>query len=130
MQPTLRALSTNHLFLILTVWYLVFTTIDRWFMNAISIQSQYIMYISNCCISHFIYNIIIDVALQSQILSAAFFAGSSPGIAAYACGSVDSFSSYTKIYSISRTFIQALCNCLIPITLMLIGSLDIRRVIH
>ncbi|CAF1164054.1 unnamed protein product [Adineta ricciae] len=107
-------------------WILVLVTIDRWIWIRYSSKAN-----KWCTHRHIVIGIlstvIITTALHSHMLSPQLFGRLMPGIATSACGSVNPIGSYANFYSSQWPFIQVIFGCLIPISIMLLGSFDIYQ---
>ncbi|CAF0984705.1 unnamed protein product [Adineta steineri] len=112
-----------------SAWILVFVTIDRWLRTRFPFKankwcSHKNVIIVTICI------IIIGIGLHSHMLSAQLFGKFFPGVATVACGPVQLWAPYTLFFFVQWPFIQVFFVCLIPVTLMLLGSIDIHRTIQ
>ncbi|CAF1085247.1 unnamed protein product [Adineta steineri] len=112
-----------------SAWILVFVTIDRWLRTRFPFKANKWcthrnVVIVTICIT------IIGISLHSHMLNAEFFGKFYPGIATVACGPVQFLIPYTYFFFIQWPFIQVFFVCLIPATLMLLGSIDIHRTIQ
>ncbi|CAF0984722.1 unnamed protein product [Adineta steineri] len=112
-----------------SAWILVFVTIDRWLRTCFPFKANKWCTHKNVIIVT-ICIIIIGTSLHSHMLSAQLFGRLQPGIATSACGPADPFSLYANFYFAQWPFIQVFFVCLIPVTLMLLGSIDIHRTIQ
>ncbi|CAF4020205.1 unnamed protein product [Adineta steineri] len=112
-----------------SAWILVFVTIDRWLRTRFPFKAnkwcthRNVIIVTICII-------IIGISLHSHMLSAQFFGKFVPGVATVACGPVQLWAPYTLFFFVQWPFIQVFFVCLIPATLMLLGSIDIHRTIQ
>ncbi|CAF1003349.1 unnamed protein product [Adineta steineri] len=112
-----------------SAWILVFVTIDRWLRTRFPFKANKWCIHRNVIIVT-ICIIIIGTGLHSHMLSAQLLGRLQPGIATIACGPADTTSSYANFYFSQWPFIQVFFVCLIPVTLMLLGSIAIHRTIQ
>ncbi|CAF0984662.1 unnamed protein product [Adineta steineri] len=112
-----------------SAWILVFVTIDRWLRTCFPFKANKWCTHKNVIIVT-ICIIIIGTSLHSHMLSAQLLGRLQPGIATSACGPADPFGLYANFYFAQWPFIQVFFVCLIPVTLMVSGSIDIHRTIQ
>ncbi|CAF1062930.1 unnamed protein product [Adineta steineri] len=112
-----------------SAWILVFVTIDRWLRTCFPFKANKWCTHKNVIIVT-ICIIIIAISLHSHMLSAQFFGRYQPGIATIACGPIQFTGSYIDFYFTQWPFIQVFFVCLIPVTVMLLGSIAIPRTIQ
>ncbi|CAF1085229.1 unnamed protein product [Adineta steineri] len=112
-----------------SAWILVFVTIDRWLRTRFPFKAnkwcthRTVIIVTICIIT-------IGISLHSHMLSAEFFGKFFPGIATVACGPVQFWAPYTLFFFVQWPFIQVFFVCLIPVALMLLGSIDIHHAIQ
>ncbi|CAF3895016.1 unnamed protein product [Adineta steineri] len=112
-----------------SAWILVFVTIDRWLRTRFPFKAnkwcthRNVIIVTICII-------IIGTSLHSHMLSAEFFGKFLPGIATAACGPIHYWIPYAYFFFVQWPLIQVFFVCLIPVTLMLLGSTDIHRTIQ
>ncbi|CAF3791569.1 unnamed protein product [Adineta steineri] len=112
-----------------SAWILVFVTIDRWLRTCFPFKANKWCTHKNVIIVT-ICIIIIAIGLHNHMLSAQFFGRYQPGIATVACGPVQFTGPYIDFYFTQWPFIQVFFVCLIPVTVMLLGSIAIHRTIQ
>ncbi|CAF1003366.1 unnamed protein product [Adineta steineri] len=112
-----------------SAWILVFVTIDRWLRTCFPFKAnkwcthRNVIIVTICII-------IIGTGLHSHMLSAQLFGKFFPGVATAACGPIKYWIPYAHFFFVQWPFIQVFFICLIPVTLMLLGSIDIHRTIQ